>query len=236
MPEALRRKLAAGARATTVTRLDARDGRYHSVVQIANETPELIPAIALLCERDARVARVLLCHAGTMHVGKQLSREGGFCGYRNIQMLISYIQAAYPPASHPFAGRMPSILALQDMIEAGWDKGINASARTETGGIRGTRKYIGTSEVAAPPPHRPRRQAARADPPTPRRRRSSSPSGSARARARLPAPTAPTRRRRCSTLSRRTFWPTPTPTPRTRRARLWAPPSRPSTCSTRATR
>lgn len=33
------------------------------------------------------------------------------------------------------------------MIEDAWDAGINLEGRIETGGIRGTRKYIGTPEV-----------------------------------------------------------------------------------------
>ncbi|EEP79190.1 predicted protein [Uncinocarpus reesii 1704] len=35
------------------------------------------------------------------------------------------------------------------MIERAWDLGINSNGRAETGGIRGTRKYIGTSEAQA---------------------------------------------------------------------------------------
>jgi hypothetical protein len=116
---------------------------------IANETPDLIPTLALLCERDPEIVKAYLCHAKVKHVGKQIPREGGFCGYRNIQMIISYIQAALPRGSHPFEGRIPTILKLQDIIEDGWAKGINSSARLETGGIKGTRKYIGTSEVSA---------------------------------------------------------------------------------------
>jgi len=42
---------------------------------------------------------------------------------------------------------IPGVLELQDMIEDAWDKGFSPHARVETGGIRGTRKYIGTSEV-----------------------------------------------------------------------------------------
>ena len=33
------------------------------------------------------------------------------------------------------------------MIEQAWDMGFNSSGRIETGGIKGTRKYIGTPEV-----------------------------------------------------------------------------------------
>lgn len=147
MPDWLRAQLVKGGKAVTITKIDHITGRLVNVVQIANETPDLIPTIALLCERDPDIARAFLCHAGTKHVGKQIPKEGGFCGYRNIQMLISYIQAAYPQGTHPFEGRIPNILRMQDMIEDGWEKGINTSARAETGGIRGTRKYIGTSEV-----------------------------------------------------------------------------------------
>ena len=32
-------------------------------------------------------------------------------------------------------------------LQNAWDLGINAQGRLETGGIRGTRKYIGTPEV-----------------------------------------------------------------------------------------
>jgi hypothetical protein len=42
---------------------------------------------------------------------------------------------------------LPTILQLQDIIERAWDMGYNTVGRTETGGIKGTRKYIGTCEV-----------------------------------------------------------------------------------------
>jgi hypothetical protein len=147
MPPWLRRELEQGGKLTKENRFDPITGQVIKVSMISNETPDLIPVIALLCDHDPRVARAWLCHAGTKHVGKQIKGEGGFCGYRNIQMVVSYIQNAYPRGSHPFEGRIPTILRLQDWIEEGWDKGINHSARLETGGIKGTRKYIGTSEV-----------------------------------------------------------------------------------------
>ena len=34
------------------------------------------------------------------------------------------------------------------MIERAWDMGFNVNGRIETGGICGTRKYIGTPEVS----------------------------------------------------------------------------------------
>lgn len=92
------------------------------------------------------MSKAYLCHPGVRHVVK-MHKEGGFCGYRNIQMMISYIQAAKSQGHQNFPGKLPTILQLQDAIECAWDKGINAVSRVETGGIKGTRKYIGTSEV-----------------------------------------------------------------------------------------
>ncbi|KAL8944408.1 MAG: hypothetical protein Q9216_000459 [Gyalolechia sp. 2 TL-2023] len=76
-----------------------------------------------------------------------MAKEGGFCGYRNIQMMLSFIQAAQSQGYEYFPGRVPSILDLQELIESAWDRGINAAGKIETGGIRGTRKYIGTPEA-----------------------------------------------------------------------------------------
>jgi hypothetical protein len=76
-----------------------------------------------------------------------MPREGGFCGYRNIQMLVSYITKAKVIGHEHFPEGLPTILQLQDMIELAWDRGFNSSGRTETGGIKGTRKFIGTPEV-----------------------------------------------------------------------------------------
>ena len=75
---------------------------------------------------------------------------GGFCGYRNIQMLCSYIIGVDSQGSECFRGKEPSIFQIQDYIEHAWDIGINSTARIETGGIRGTRKYIGTPDVGDP--------------------------------------------------------------------------------------
>ncbi|KAL8640568.1 MAG: hypothetical protein Q9228_002520 [Teloschistes exilis] len=61
--------------------------------------------------------------------------------------LISYIQASQSQGFEFFPGRVPSVLDLQELIESAWDRGINIAGRVETGGIRGTRKYIGTPET-----------------------------------------------------------------------------------------
>jgi hypothetical protein len=87
------------------------------------------------------------CHQPErFHVNAHIS-IGSFCGYRNLQMLISYIINAKAPGSHLFPDVYPTIFQLQDLIENAWDHGHNAHGRLETGGIKGTRKFIGTPEV-----------------------------------------------------------------------------------------
>ena len=62
-------------------------------------------------------------------------------------MMVSYIQQTRSEGHDCFSSKIPGVLQLQNMIEQAWDSGINEVGRLETGGIRGTRKYIGTPEV-----------------------------------------------------------------------------------------
>lgn len=107
----------------------------------------VIPVLAQLLRQTHTTAYAYLCHPSVWHVSK-LRWEGGFCGYRNIQMMCSYIISTGSDEVN-MQGSLPSIFAIQDYIENAWDLGINARGRIETGGIRGTRKYIGTPEAQA---------------------------------------------------------------------------------------
>jgi len=113
---------------------------------IENYAAEIIPVIEQLLKQDPATAYAYTCHSSVEHVSK-LKNEGGFCGYRNIQMMVSYIINKQSQGHYHFEGKIPSIFQIQDFIEHAWDIGINAVGRRETGGIRGTRKYIGTPEV-----------------------------------------------------------------------------------------
>ncbi|GAP87657.1 putative peptidase family C78 [Rosellinia necatrix] len=108
----------------------------------------IIPALARLLEQNPLTEYAYLCHPAVQHISK-LRNEGSFCGYRNIQMLSSYIVGARVEGAEKLRNRIPSIFRIQDYIENAWDMDINASGRIETGGIKGTRKYIGTSEAQA---------------------------------------------------------------------------------------
>lgn len=147
MPRWLYDQLDAGPKISVINRI-GRDGRLLKQEQVQNETPGIISILAQLSALDRTVKKAYYCHPSTIHIGKT-PKEGGFCGYRNIQMLLSYIQGAKAQGHEEFPGRTPGILKLQDYIEDAWDKGINEIGRVQTGGIRGTRKYIGTPEAQA---------------------------------------------------------------------------------------
>jgi hypothetical protein len=63
-------------------------------------------------------------------------------------MVTSYINGTQSQGFQIFKGKTPSIFDIQEYIEHAWDIGINSQGRAETGGIRGTRKYIGTPDVS----------------------------------------------------------------------------------------
>lgn len=152
MPTWLREMLEEGARVTVYNKLDL-DGTMVRVQVAANETIDLIPVLARLSQLDQTVERAFYCSPNVRHIVK-FSGEGGFCGYRNIQMLLSYIRDAKAEGHEheSLSGEtIPSILKLQDMIERAWEMGFNSTGKIETGGIRGTRKYIGTPEVSSWP-------------------------------------------------------------------------------------
>ncbi|KAI0398235.1 DUF1671-domain-containing protein [Xylariaceae sp. FL0594] len=109
----------------------------------------IIYGLAAVLQQCSTTRHAYLCHPAVQHVSK-LRKEGGFCGYRNIQMLASYIVGAEEVmGAETFQGQIPTIFQIQDYIESAWDMGINKSGRDETGGIKGTRKFIGTPEAQA---------------------------------------------------------------------------------------
>lgn len=136
-----------GAKVTISNKIGP-DGTLVRVESIANETPDLVQVLARLSNLDPAVERAFYCSQEVRHVAK-MPTEGGFCGYRNIQMLISWIRDARAKGHDHFPGKIPSILRLQDLIEQAWDMGYNSAGKIETGGIKLTRKYIGTPEAQA---------------------------------------------------------------------------------------
>ena len=107
--------------------------------------------LSKLLEQDPDVEFAYICHTDVRYIGKIKVKgkdEGNdFCGYHNIQMLLSYVNAARTQGLEGFANEVPTIREIQHMIEEAWNQGFNESGRVQTGGIKGTRKHIGTPEV-----------------------------------------------------------------------------------------
>jgi hypothetical protein len=146
MPSWLHQLLLTDGFPTTITKIST-SGGLKTTETIENYASGVIPVVEQLLQQDSSTAHAYTCHPSVVHISK-LKAEGGFCGYRNIQMLASYIVANQSQGYYHFKDKIPSIFQIQDFIEHAWDVGINSVGRIETGGIRGTRKYIGTPEVS----------------------------------------------------------------------------------------
>ncbi|KAK5105885.1 hypothetical protein LTR62_001944 [Meristemomyces frigidus] len=144
MPDQVRRHLLSDAQPRQINGIGT-DGKLVRRTVIENENAGLIPVLADLCSRDNGTTITYLCHPSVKHVRK-LRCDGNFCGYWNIQMVLTYLRAT---GVLPDMRRTPHVLQIQVTIEQACDNGILAHGRNETGGLRGTRKWIGTSEAAA---------------------------------------------------------------------------------------
>lgn len=146
MPPAVRKYLENASKPSYECRIGP-NGKLVREGIIYHESPRPVPVLADLSALDPEVVIAYFCHKGVKHVHK-LKCDGNFCGYWNIQMLLSYRLAKVEDPAHGGLP-LPNVLDIQDTIEAAWDKGICSFGRTETGGIRNTRKWIGTHEAAA---------------------------------------------------------------------------------------
>lgn len=114
-----------------------------STPDTTNAVQGVIPNLVFLLQYNDAIVAAYLCTANAMQISKTSDEGAHFCGYRNIQMVL----AAQEFESNGANAKIPTIADLQIKIEEAWRAGFNAHGMTQTGGIRGTRKHIGTSEV-----------------------------------------------------------------------------------------
>lgn len=145
MPQKLYDELMQGAPVQQVNRT-TNNGLLIREVVVENRTSGIVPVLARLSELSPTVEQAYFCHPSVKHVSNRPGHNG-FCGYLNIQMQISYLQGAKARGHRKFGPRIPGIVKLQGMIERAWAKGIYMNARTETGGVRERRVWIGALEV-----------------------------------------------------------------------------------------
>ncbi|KAK5114158.1 hypothetical protein LTR62_002728 [Meristemomyces frigidus] len=119
----------------------------------SNNLPDVIPKLAQLLRADGKVSVIYLCHAGAVQIYKLPNEGAHFCGYRNLQTLCLALATNHAvPLSAGAREALSSkltVLEVQDRIEAAWEAGINSHGRVQTGGIKGTRKHVGSSEAEA---------------------------------------------------------------------------------------
>ncbi|CAD0100773.1 unnamed protein product [Aureobasidium mustum] len=116
-----------------------------STPDTANAAYNVIPNLLFLLRHTDDVAAAYLCTASAIQISKTLEEGAHFCGYRNVQMIL----AAQEHETGAANIKIPTISDLQIKIEDAWKAGINPHGMAQTGGIRGTRKHIGTSEAEA---------------------------------------------------------------------------------------
>lgn len=143
MPDDVRQYLMRAARPTHMQRIGG-DGKLVKQAYVENETVGVIDVLSDLCSLDRGSAATYLCHPKVRHIRK-LNCTGNFCGYWSIQMVLTYIQYINPRGPQT----LPNVIKMQDIIEEAWDQGICSYSRVETGGIKNTRKWIGTQECVA---------------------------------------------------------------------------------------
>ncbi|PIA93616.1 Zinc finger with UFM1-specific peptidase domain protein [Cercospora beticola] len=114
-----------------------------------NRVRNVIPKLAQHLQQDSDNGYAYLCTTGVVQVHKLKNEGGHFCGYRNIQMLLSCLPGLILSLGPSISLDKCSIFDIQEVIESAWDAGFNLHGRIATGGIRGSRKHIGTPEAEA---------------------------------------------------------------------------------------
>ncbi|KAH6581829.1 hypothetical protein BASA61_003227 [Batrachochytrium salamandrivorans] len=114
---------------------------------------EFIPVLArCFAERIAQndTRRVYLCHPAIRFSGN-LKRDNWSCGYRNLQMMLSIVctMPEFRQMHESFRLGTPDIKKIQEILHSAWQQGFDVEGAAQLGNhIKGTRKWIGTTECA----------------------------------------------------------------------------------------
>ncbi|KAI8876590.1 DUF1671-domain-containing protein [Backusella circina FSU 941] len=88
-----------------------------------------------------------LCSPSTDHITTGFMDLGWGCGYRNCQMLMSFLERHEQDGDY-LLKHVPDITGLQVLIEEAWKEGFDPSGAAQLKhSVLRTRKWIGTTEV-----------------------------------------------------------------------------------------
>ncbi|CAO3691324.1 unnamed protein product [Umbelopsis ramanniana] len=114
--------------------------RTHGVI------PKLQPHFMSL-KKQGKTSMVYLCSPDTDHVATGLLDLGWGCGYRNCQMLMTYL-SKQQEQNVPILDGVVNIKGLQLLLEKAWKEGFDpAGAAQLEHRVYKTHKWIGTTEV-----------------------------------------------------------------------------------------
>ncbi|KAG9069022.1 hypothetical protein KI688_009912 [Linnemannia hyalina] len=118
----------------------------------------LIDKVRILLETSlaqGATEQAYLADPSVMFFQSDKSDRGWGCGYRNIQMLLSYVVGQTYATSTTSAtsaaattSNIPTILELQRQLEYAWTNGFDAQGAAQLSyKVEGTKKWIGTTEA-----------------------------------------------------------------------------------------
>jgi len=108
----------------------------------------LIPLIKACYARTKSPVVYYICE-NLDHYSSDRGDSSWGCGYRNIQMMASFLLNHETFKKCVFAGNVPTIPSIQEWIERAWARGFDVQGHSQLGSIFNTKKMIGTTECAA---------------------------------------------------------------------------------------
>ncbi|KAI8060016.1 peptidase family C78-domain-containing protein [Gongronella butleri] len=112
----------------------------------AGVIPRLEPHFTRL-NKKGKTVHAYLCSALTDHISTGLSDLGWGCGYRNTQMLMSFLERTRQDGQL-LLPQVCDIAGLQILLEHAWQEGFDpVGAKQLQQHVHKTRKWIGTTEV-----------------------------------------------------------------------------------------
>ncbi|CAG4951342.1 unnamed protein product [Colias eurytheme] len=118
-----------------------------------SKTSGILERIVQLNAQNPSIVKTYLCSA-VDHYASTYGDRGWGCGYRNMQMVLSSL-VRHPAYSARLSGLweregdgVPSIPALQRLVERAWARGFDTQGSEQLGcKLHNTRKWIGACEV-----------------------------------------------------------------------------------------
>ncbi|KAG2178777.1 hypothetical protein INT43_001623 [Umbelopsis isabellina] len=108
--------------------------------------PQLKPHFISL-NKKGKTSAAYLCSPDTGHIATGLTDLGWGCGYRNCQMLMTFLQRQQHEGA-PLLDMVLNIKGLQLLIEQAWNEGFDPEGAQQLRyQVYRTRKWIGTTEV-----------------------------------------------------------------------------------------